>query len=254
MFATFLFFLMLASSAFGAQYARLFASDGQSTTAIVERVKEAKTGVILVHMLDRSAEDWSFFAEKMARAEVAVIAPDLRGHGRNAKDGQEFEEADYKAMVLDVEAAARWLKKQGVTTMSCVGASIGANLCLQAAAKDADIQNVVMLSPGVNYKGVTSADVLGEYGARGLLLVASVEDKYSARSAGLLEERAKGQVRFELLENAGHGTKMLNREASLEGLVMSWVLGTHKIGGSGVGVGRPKVQLNPGKVETTGPK
>ena len=34
-------------------------------------------------------------------------------------------------MEQDVEAAIGWLRAQGVSAVSCVGASLGANLCLR---------------------------------------------------------------------------------------------------------------------------
>lgn len=150
--------LALLGTALAATDVQLKTSDCQSIHASAEPTSGAKSGVILVHMEGGSAEDWGYLSDRLSRAQLIVIAPDLRGHGKNAH--HELTDADYQAMVNDVGAASAWLRKQGVTQLSCVGASLGANLCLRAAAADPQMENVVMLSPGLNIKGVTSGDAL----------------------------------------------------------------------------------------------
>ena len=229
--------LALAGSASAATVA-LTAADGTALSA--EAVgNSADKGVVLVHMLGRTGADWKFFSERLEKSGLRSLAVDLRGHGSSAGAGAELAEGDHPKLVADVQAAVAWLRKQGAQQISCVGASIGANLCLQVAAQDPGIVNVVALSPGLNYKGVTALDALGGYGERPLLLVASEEDRYSAKTALVLDERAAGQHHFELLQDAGHGTKMLNRASALEGLVLSWLLGTYELGGGEVVVPRP---------------
>jgi hypothetical protein len=101
---------------------------------------------------------------------------------------------------------------------------------------------------------VTALDALGTYGERPLLLVASDEDRYAAKTALVLDERAAGQHHFELLSDAGQGTKMLNRAPALEGLVLSWLLGTYELGGGEVVVPRPASGGNVEGVATEGEK
>jgi len=243
---------LFASTAFAAQDISIHTEDGLSLHARVEKVSHAEKGVVLVHMLGRNAGDWDFFAQKLARNGVEAIAPDLRGHGQNAR--HDLAEADYPAMLDDVKAAVAWLRAQGVRQVSCTGASLGANLCLRAAADDPEIVNVVMLSPGLNIKGITSGDALASYGDRPLLLVASKDDSYAARTAEVLEDKALGQRHLELLDDAGRGTRMLNRDPSLEGLVLSWLLGTYQLASGSVVLPHPALSNDPGSVETTGKK
>ena len=60
-------------------------------------------------MVGRSAEDWSYLAERLATRGLQVVAPDLRGHGANA--AQELTNEDYHAAVNDV---ADWMAWAGV--------------------------------------------------------------------------------------------------------------------------------------------
>ncbi len=243
--------LLLMTAALAATDVQLKTADGQSLRAATSLAQGAKRGVILVHMEGGSADDWTYLADRMSRSGLTVVAPDLRGHGKNPK--KELVDADYRAMVSDVEAAAGWLKKQGVSDLACVGASLGANLCLQAAAKDPLMENVVLLSPSLNFKTVTSGDALQRYGDRPVLIVASQEDAASRTAATALQNAATGQKHLEMLQNAGRGTRMLNQEAKLEGLVLSWLLGTFKLSSGEIVTPKP-ASADPGTVETTGKK
>ncbi|RME23165.1 MAG: alpha/beta fold hydrolase [Deltaproteobacteria bacterium] len=246
--------MLIASVAFAAQDTTLTAADGVKLHARTEPVAGSTRGVVLVHMLGRNAGDWDLFAEKLARSGFQTIAVDLRGHGDSDLAGQELSPTDYQNMLHDVNAAAGWLRDQGVTDINCVGASIGANLCLQAAAANADFVNVVLLSPGLNYKGIATPSALKEYGNRPLLIVASEEDSVSNHAAGVLLERALGQAHLETLQGAGHGSRMLNRDPGLEGLVRSWLLGTYELGNGEVVVPRPAMTVDASQMQTEGTK
>jgi len=248
------FLTLSASSAEASSPIRLKTSDGKSLVAQYERVSGAKTGVVLVHQEGRDQSDWTRMAARLKDSGVISVRPDLRGHGVNVKGKPpELTEDDFKLMTHEVRAAAAYLAKMGATEVVCIGASVGANLCLRAAASDLGIHSVVMLSPGMNIKGVTTVDALARYTDRPLLLVASEEDKIAARTAAVLEERANTAVHFELLSQAGRGTKMLNRDGGLEGLVVSWVLGTFNLQAGESSLLKGTLS-NPGSVETTGTK
>ncbi len=233
---------------------QLTAGDGARLHALVAPLKGSAKGVVLVHMLGREAADWKYLGERLGKAGLQTIAVDLRGHGRSDKAGQELLPGDYPQMTQDVAAAVAWLRGQGATQISCVGASIGANLCLEAAAADAGIVNVVALSPGLNYKGVTSPDAVDALGQRPLLLVASQEDQYSAKSAVVLEQRAQGQHHYLMLKGAGHGSVMLNRDSSLEGVILSWLLGTYQLASGELVTPRPAGESAVENVQTEGEK
>jgi pimeloyl-ACP methyl ester carboxylesterase len=224
-----LLFLSLMLPLAQAGSVQLQTADGLKLQAETRVVPKATIGVLFAHQLKRTHKDWSKLAERMSASGFTTIAPDLRGHGASAKSGEELAPEDYKAMEQDLNAALAWLRSKGVKAVSCVGASIGANLCAQVAAKDPAIVNLVLLSPGLNYKGITSGDALTRYGERPVLIVASDEDRLSKRASSLLEQAAKGQVHYELLRNAGHGTQMLTRAGALIPKITSWLVGSFKL-------------------------
>jgi hypothetical protein len=97
------------------------------------------------------------------------------------------------------------------------------------AARDPNIVNLALLSPALKKHGLTTAAAMESYGNRPVLFVASTQERYDGISAEKLEARAAGQHHLELLADAGHGTKMLNRDSAVESLLLSWILGTYEL-------------------------
>lgn len=212
---------------------------------------EGERAALLVHMLGRSKRDWAFTTDKLNAAGVATLAVDLRAHGENAGAETGPTDADFAAMRQDVVAGIEFLRAQGYTDITLIGASIGANLVLNAAAADPEITNVILLSPGMEYKGISIERAMAEYQGK-LLIVASKEDTYSAKTAIVVDAQAKGPHHLEVYQAAGHGTKMLNKEPGLEPLLLSWVLGTYRTS-DGIELGSIQVQTgDKGAVETEG--
>jgi len=229
-------------------------ADGHQIKANATIISGSTRGVVMAHMLGRDATDWASLAKRLESTQLASVAVDLRGHGASATSAPATEPVDHAAMVEDLKAAVNYLRARGVTEVSCVGASLGANLCAQLGAADPGIVNLVLLSPGLNYKGVTSGAAIKAYGDRPVLIVAADDDRFGPRNAEALESMASGQVHYELLPEGGHGTRMLTRAPNLESLVMSWLAGTFKLM-SGEMV-RPKAQVTgiDSEVVTSGKK
>jgi pimeloyl-ACP methyl ester carboxylesterase len=208
---------------------QLAGEEGVSLHAVYSPAEDSKRGVIFLHMVGRSAKDWSYLAKRVNHAGFHTLAVDLRNHGENADENRPVEDLnyhDYRLMVGDLVATLAWFRAKGVEEVSLVGASVGSSLALIVAKDDAAVHNVVLLSPGLDYKGLDLAGAVAAYGERPLLIAVSSEDKYSAKSALVLDAEAQGRHHLAVYEKAGHGTKMLNRASALEPLVQSWLLGT----------------------------
>ena len=81
----------------------------------------------------------------------------------------------------------------------------------------------MLLSPGLEYRGVITLDALEGFGDRPLFLAASSEDGYAAASTRTLAENASGEVELVLFDSAGHGTQMLTCEPGLPAAVIAWL-------------------------------
>jgi pimeloyl-ACP methyl ester carboxylesterase len=171
-------------------------------------------------MVNGDRSQWDELVPHLTANGYAVLAIDLRGHG--ATGGQ----IDWVKAQQDTLAARNFLSEHEHIRKDRIafgGASIGANLALAAASTDPEIKTVVLLSPGLNYFGVTTLEELESYDSRPLFLAASSEDQYAAQSAQTLAESALGVVEIQLFNGAGHGTVMLSREPGLAGSILEWL-------------------------------
>lgn len=173
-------------------------------------------GVILLHMLGWRKEDWSALGDFLQKNGYAAIAVDLRDRGNGGRE----------KLVADARAAYDFLRLQkevDASRVAAIGGSIGANGALWFAATEPAIKAVVLLSPGLNYYGVTSEDAMTRFGARPVLLVASEDDDYSAATVRRLAQLAKGPHPLKVFDNAGHGTQMLGAGVGLDRLVLQFL-------------------------------
>lgn len=182
-------------------------------------------GIILVHMLGRDKSTWETIPQDLNQIGFHVLAIDLRGHGDNlGKRFSQFTEEEWNAALNDVQAAHESFSKisrQKMTTY-LMGASIGANLVLKHAARDDSIQKVILLSPGLDYRGVSTEQAITQYKGS-LLIAASKEDVYSYESSQTLFESSPSlEKEFKEYEGAGHGTNMLSR-TDLRGVISNWL-------------------------------
>ncbi|HLC72050.1 MAG TPA: alpha/beta fold hydrolase [Candidatus Nanoarchaeia archaeon] len=157
-----------------------------------------------------------------------MLAIDLRGHGQSLEKNKQrisyvsFREQDFLDMIKDIEAAKEFLQEQGTSDISIIGASLGANLALSIAARDADIKKIVALSPGLNYKGLKPQDDVKKITIP-VMLVASEDDVYSAMSVRTLEGVMHKEKKVKMLVKADHGTRMLQHESKLKNEILEFL-------------------------------
>jgi dienelactone hydrolase len=182
--------------------------------------------VILVHMLERSRRDWDNFAHRLAGDGIGALAIDLRGHGESQRYSmpEASTETSYASMVLDIKAARRYLAGRYDVQQSHVGiagASLGANLAVLAAAADGSLSSLALLSPSLDYRGLRIEPVVKKIRSP-ILLVASSDDAYAARSVRELHKAGGGERQLLTLDHAGHGTAMLSRDENLARTLVDW--------------------------------
>ncbi|NQU98950.1 alpha/beta fold hydrolase [Candidatus Woesearchaeota archaeon] len=182
---------------------------------------ESEKGVILLHMLNHGKNDWNDFVPVLNENGYNVLAIDMRGHGLSELDWREFSDVEFSRAVLDVAAAKSHLEENGVSEFGIIGASIGANIALKYAAQDKEIKSIILLSPSLNYRGVTTSDNILKYD-RAVFTVTSSKDTQSADDAFVLHEVASGEKKFLIYNDAGHGTDMF-KEPSLNEVIITWL-------------------------------
>lgn len=209
----------------------LNSSDGTRIAGAYYDADQPRGLALLLHMMPATKESWSAFAFALSARGIASLAIDLRGHGASSggpEGYKDFSDAEHQAKRLDVEAALDWLRAKGPAPLLVVGASIGANLAIRAAAEHPDILACLALSPGLDYHGVTTADAMGGLrDGQHFLIVASGEDAEAAACADAAEKtptRAKREVRR--LDHAGHGTRMFDGAPGLRDEAADWLKST----------------------------
>jgi dienelactone hydrolase len=194
---------------------------------------EKLPSLILLHMLGRTRSDWEQFAKRLKKEGYAVLSIDLRGHGESTdqkgkdRSYRDFSEEEWRDTVKDIQAATKFLRRKkeiDPDKISIIGASIGANLALNYADLDKKIRALVLLSPGLNYRGVKTKEAVKRYGARPVLLVASKDDRGSFNAIDELGKLAKGNKKLVKYKKAGHGTRMFGKESpDLTNAIINWL-------------------------------
>jgi pimeloyl-ACP methyl ester carboxylesterase len=221
-------FLALAASplrAASVQDVSFRTDDGVTIAGSLYLPSRPGPGILLLHALSRNREDWQSMATRFSDAGFVTLAIDLRGHGASGPLPEGASLGDLTGMVADVKAARAFLATRREVSpgrIGIAGASIGANLAILCAAGDPTVRSLVLLSPGIDYRGLRPEAALKKYGDRPALLVASQEDGYSTNSARQLAKSGPGVRDLRILNGAGHGTVMIGRQPDLAAALVDW--------------------------------
>ncbi len=199
--------------------------DGVTIAGTLYLPARSGPGVILLHALSRTREDWHAVATRLADAGFVALAIDLRGHGASGPPPAGTDLQELTKMTADVKAARAFLasrREVEPNRIGFAGASIGANLAILFAANDPTVRSLVLLSPGLDYRGLRPEAAFKKYADRPALLIASLEDNYSANSARQLARSGPGVRDLRLLTGAGHGTAMISRQPDLAASLVDW--------------------------------
>ncbi|MCC6487627.1 MAG: alpha/beta fold hydrolase [Candidatus Hydrogenedentes bacterium] len=226
----------------------LLTSDAaQLAATLYPTARENPPGLVLVHDRLGSRALFAAFATRAQREGYLSIAVELRGHGGStAPNGtplnpRAFSREDWMRCLSDVEAAKQALLDQGADpdNLAMAGAGLGANLVLQYASRDEDVQAIVLLSPGLSYEGIEAQEALAVYGKRPALLVTSTGDSYSASTCEELHAKAAGQCELREYEGAAHGVDLLDAVEVCTGQIFLWLEAIVGHGGHSEDSGNP---------------
>jgi pimeloyl-ACP methyl ester carboxylesterase len=198
---------------------------------------QSPNAIILLHMLGRGRNDWNTFASTLSNGsnDFAVLSIDLRGNGDSINQNgktisfQSFTPNDFNKMVLDVKAAKQFLmiqKSINPTNIGIVGASIGANVGLKYAASDPSIKAVVLLSPGLDYMGVTTPDSIRKYINPIYIATAGKDPIAGSDPQTLCNTINCGDHLIVYKDSDSHGTEMFSDTSlnpPLDKLIISWL-------------------------------
>jgi pimeloyl-ACP methyl ester carboxylesterase len=182
---------------------------------------------ILLHMYRSDRSAWAPLVPDLVAAGFTVLAIDQRAHGESQqRRGERVDVATVPRAafgqlvrdgVRDVEAAVRYLARQGLATdrIVLVGASYGCSVSLLSAEEVAGVRALVLLSPGTNYFGVDVVEAASRFPGP-LLAVAAEDDRNAVESARVIAARHRGTDDLEIYGAGGHGTHLFGPRPQLK--------------------------------------
>ena len=168
--------------------------------------------LVLIHMMPATKESFHQLAEEFQNIGYESIAIDLRGHGESDKGSES---------ILDLEIAVDYLvKNRGAKSdkISFIGASIGANLSLQYISEHSEFKTAILLSPGLNYRGIKTEPMVKNLKAgQKVFFVSARDDGDNAEENQKLYDLTPENVinKIKIYRTGGHGTDILENQAEL---------------------------------------
>lgn len=174
-------------------------------------------GVVLVHMMPATRRSWQELAGKLQQQGYHALAIDLRGHGESGGgDYQAFSDEEHQASIQDLAAAAKFLAGNNVNNLVVIGASIGANLALQYFAEHPQVRGVVLLSPGLDYRGIKIEPLAAQLSEKQRVLLVGADDDAAGMGASCEDLGTQlGFVDKLCFQQGGHGTNLFQTHPEL---------------------------------------
>ncbi|MFA6136029.1 MAG: alpha/beta fold hydrolase [Candidatus Paceibacterota bacterium] len=209
----------------------LNASDGKKISYQYFKSPDPKGWVVYLHMMPSTKESFFDLAVKLQTLGYEGISIDFRGHGQSegGPDGYlNFSDSEHQNYYNDVLGTVDFLVSQGAKKEKIyfVGASIGANVALKYLSLNKETTKAVLLSPGFNYRGITTKDLVVNLSeTKDILFVSSQDDESNSGEVEELfslvpQSAKKDKVIF---EKAGHGTDMFAVQSDLYEKIISFI-------------------------------
>ena len=159
---------------------------------------------------------------------------DLRGHGSSRIDGKDtldfrtMPQSQFQKYPNDVLKGLRFALTPGTnqydtSAITVIGASIGANTAAILTEDIPYIKRLVLLSPGINYKGLQPAEAIKSFQGK-ILMVASQADEYSYNSVREMARLNSDHVTLMIFEGDAHGTDIINGNPQAMQALVDWLL------------------------------
>jgi pimeloyl-ACP methyl ester carboxylesterase len=159
---------------------------------------------------------------------------ELRGHGSSRIDGKDIldfrtmPQSQFQKYPNDVLKELRFELAPGTiqydtSAITIIGASIGANTAALLTEQMPYIKRLILLSPGLNYKGLEPADAIMTFKGQ-ILLVAAQGDEYSYNSVRELAALNPDHCTLMIFEGDAHGTDIINDSPDAIQALVDWLL------------------------------
>jgi pimeloyl-ACP methyl ester carboxylesterase len=193
--------------------------------------------VILLHGLNRDYKTWSDLPASLVKAGYAVLAMDLRGHGKstltrrkNRVSWRLFKKEHWLLLSKDVDEVIRYFQNSedypqvDGKTVALIGEKLGSNVAVYAARDMHDyVKAMILISPGLDYKGIIPSQAIVDY-TNPALLITSQDDLYSYQSTERLYNWLLGPKALQVYKKIGDGSDMLSHRTTLGSQMTDWLV------------------------------
>jgi len=191
--------------------------------------------VLLLHSLGYSSDDWSNLITDLNNAGYAVIAMDLRGHGKSVyntkfqkKSWVYFNSKIYQKIPSDVVALLDQIKTQlkivDLNNMAIVGADIGANTAVLVSKElKQKPKTLVLISPTTSFKELYIPIAMTELNMP-ILTMVSTKDRYCIQEQRNLAKFSQGGFYAKNYPNGGMGMIMIKLNPSMSQDITKWIM------------------------------
>jgi dienelactone hydrolase len=186
----------------------------------------SSAGVVLAHMQPADQTSWYGFAETLADEGYRALTFNFRGYCPGGEAGCSGGETDQAQLWQDVEAAAGFLRSEGVPRVGAIGASMGGTAALVAAAQPGSrIGDVATLSAPMSIGGLSVTPQQLSSTSAAKLFVAGNGDAVAADAAQKLYDLSIPPKRVEIFPSEDHGTDLLegNQGPNVRQLLLRWL-------------------------------
>jgi len=213
----------------------LTTKDNVKIAANLYEVENPIGWLVLVHMMPATKESFQELAQRLQNLGYESIAIDLRGHGESDKGPNgflKFSDSEHQKSILDLEAAVDYLIEKRQATRDkiiFIGASIGANLSLQYISEHPEFKTVVLLSPGLNYRGIKTEPLVKNLKTGQKVFFVSSRDDPNSKNNAEENQRLYDLVptgvekKIKIYERGGHGTDILKNQLELTSLIIEFI-------------------------------
>ncbi|HWP46212.1 MAG TPA: alpha/beta fold hydrolase [Candidatus Limnocylindrales bacterium] len=195
--------------------------------------KGKKIPLILVHHFGGSRVQWDAFTPAFLEKGYAVLAIDLRGHGKSISKGKtvlnakapDFLQQEAGNMVWDIKAAIKWLKTQPQIEgkkIGIIGGDLGANVAFVSAGTFKEIRAAVALSPGIDR--LIGVEVK-KFNPKSILFMATLGDGQGASSVAAegLANMTEDPKETKIYRGKAHGIAILYGNPEAQEDIFAWL-------------------------------
>lgn len=181
--------------------------------------------VMLVHGANEDRSRFDGLSRALAANGTRVLSFDLRAHGESTRGGAAgnpatFTSADWAEILVDLRKAEGFTeRKWGEAPSVVVGSSVGGTLGLRYAVENGT-GSVVLLSPGLRYKGLELDPYAAAFTGRAFV-VSAAQDAAGAETAAQMDERMPraASVTGVTVRGLAHGTALLAEPGVVDRIV-----------------------------------